>query len=135
MKHPPLQAVIFDFDGTLADSYAAITASVNHVRAVHDLPPLEESQVRRSVGRGPEVLIGETVPGAHIPTAVRLYKAHHPSVMEAGTRLLPGVADTLAALQRAGLRLCVCSNKPLPFTRRLLAYLQLASFIDTVIGP
>jgi phosphoglycolate phosphatase-like HAD superfamily hydrolase len=25
------QAVIFDFDGTLADSYAAITANVNHV--------------------------------------------------------------------------------------------------------
>ena len=25
-------AVLFDFDGTLADSYAAIAASVNHVR-------------------------------------------------------------------------------------------------------
>jgi phosphoglycolate phosphatase len=34
------RAVIFDFDGTLADSYGAITASVNHVRAANALPPL-----------------------------------------------------------------------------------------------
>ena len=30
-----LRAVLFDFDGTLADSYPAITASVNHVRGLH----------------------------------------------------------------------------------------------------
>ena len=34
--------VLFDFDGTLADSYPAITASVNHVRAFHGLEPLPE---------------------------------------------------------------------------------------------
>src|SRR5262249_42020251 len=37
------RAVIFDFDGTLADSYAAITASVNHVRASYGLPQLAQS--------------------------------------------------------------------------------------------
>src|SRR5207247_1787995 len=46
------RAVLFDFDGTLADSYAAIAASVNHVRAAHSLPPLLEAEVRPHIGRG-----------------------------------------------------------------------------------
>jgi len=129
------QAAIFDFDGTLADSYPAITASVNHVRAAHHLPPLEEAEVRRHVGRGPEYLIRHTVPGANVPEAVARYKAHHPSVMRSGTRLYPGVAQTLATLHAGGLRLAVCSNKPRAFTRELLAFLSLAELIDVIVGP
>jgi phosphoglycolate phosphatase len=130
-----LQAIIFDFDGTLADSYAGITASVNHVRAVYNLAPLDESVVRRFVGRGPAALIRDTVPGADVRTAVDLYKAHHPSVMLTGTRLLPGVASTLDTLHESGLCLAVCSNKPRLFTQQLLDYLKLAEFIKVVIGP
>src|SRR5262249_20155765 len=135
MRPETVRAVIFDFDGTLADSYAAITASVNHVRAAYQLPPLEEAVVRRSVGPGPEALMRDTVPGADVDAAVRLYRAHHPSVMLSGTHLLPGVVQTLKALRQAGLALAVCSNKPRPFTQRLLEYLQLASFFQVVIGP
>ena len=50
-------AVLFDFDGTLADSYAAIASSVNHVRLQRGLPPLTIAEVTRFVGRGPEYLL------------------------------------------------------------------------------
>jgi HAD superfamily hydrolase (TIGR01509 family) len=76
-----------------------------------------------------------TVPGADVETAMRQYRAHHPSVMRAGTRLLPGVAETLAALHAAGLRLAVCSNKPRPFTHALLDYLQIAPLFAITVGP
>jgi phosphoglycolate phosphatase len=127
--------VLFDFDGTLADSYPAITASVNHVRAAHALPPLAEAEVRPHVGRGPAYLLEHTVPGAAIDTDLARYRAHHPSVMRDGTRLLPGVADALAALKQAGLLLGVCSNKPVAFTRQLLAFLGLAALVNVVLGP
>jgi phosphoglycolate phosphatase len=130
-----LRAVVFDFDGTLADSYPAIAASVNHVRSRHSLPPLEEAIVRRHVGRGPEFLIRATVPGADLDAAVALYKAHHPSVMRDGTRLYPAVRSTMAVLHAAGLGLAVCSNKPREFTRQLLAFLGLAEQIAVVVGP
>ena len=60
---PPTRAVLFDFDGTLADSYAAITASVNHVRASFGFEALEETEVRRYVGRGPDLLMWTPCPG------------------------------------------------------------------------
>lgn len=130
-----LKAVLFDFDGTLGDSYAAIAASVNHVRAAHGLPPLDEAEVRRHVGRGPAYLLGHTVPGADLSVDWPRYRAHHPSVLESGTRLLPGAAEAIAALKARGLTVGVCSNKPRAFTQRLLDYLGLAGQIDLVLGP
>jgi phosphoglycolate phosphatase len=128
-----VRAVLFDFDGTLIDSYAAITASVNHVRAIHGLPPLPEEEVRRHVGRGPAYLLEHTVPGADMAADWPRYRAHHPSVMESGTRLLPGAAEVLAALRRDGRKVGVCSNKPRLFTVKLLAHLGLS--VDLVLGP
>src|SRR5216684_4776747 len=110
------RAIVFDLDGTLVDSYAAITASVNHVRAIHNLPPLSESEVRRHVGRGPVHLLRHTVPDIDLDADLARYKTHHPSVLRSGTHLLPGVAETLGALRDAGHRLAVCSNKLKPFT-------------------
>ena len=131
----PLKAVIFDFDGTLVDSYQAITASVNHVRAAHNLPPLSEPEVRRCVGRGPAYLLQHTVPGTELDKDMARYRAHHPSVLRSGTHLLPGVSETLGILKKSGFRLGVCSNKPRDFTRELLHVLGLAPLIEVVIGP
>jgi phosphoglycolate phosphatase len=130
-----IQAVIFDFDGTLGDSYEAITASVNYVRGLHHLPPLSIGQVRHHVGRGPEFLMKETVERGDVSANVAQYKAHHPGVMYSGTRLYPGVADALAKMHTKGYRLAVCSNKPVAFTRDLLAYLKVAPYFTLVLGP
>src|SRR5690349_12109362 len=129
------RAVLFDFDGTLADSYPAITASVNHVRARHGLPPLSEPEVRRHVGRGGSYLLEHTVPAGSLEANSAAYRAHHPSVLRSGTRLLPGAAEALNALQQRGLLLGVCSNKPVDFTRELVAYLGIASCLNVVVGP
>ena len=75
----PYDAVCFDFDGTLADSYEAITASVNHVRACHGLPPLGEPEVRRHVGRGMPYLLEHTVPGFDLDADSARYRQHHPA--------------------------------------------------------
>ncbi len=129
------QAVLFDFDGTLGDSYPAITASVNHVRARHGLPPLSEVEVRRHVGRGAGYLLKHTVPAGTPEANAAIYRNHHPSVLRSGTRLMPGAAESLRSLHQRGLRLGVCSNKPVHFTRELLAYLGVASYLDVVLGP
>lgn len=130
-----LRAVLFDFDGTLADSYPAITASVNHVRASHGLPPLGVDEVRPHVGRGPDLLMDSTVGRGSLGRNVSLYRAHHPSVMREGTKLLPGVGEALRKLHERHLKLAVCSNKPVKFTRELLDWLGVADLFTVVLGP
>jgi phosphoglycolate phosphatase len=130
-----IRAVLFDFDGTLADSYTAITASVNHVRSLHGLPPLPLDEVKKYVGRGAETLMERVVPHGDVAADVAAYREHHPSVLRSGTRLFPGVAETLRTLHGRGVRLVVCSNKPVAFTRELLDFLKLAPLIEVALGP
>jgi phosphoglycolate phosphatase len=131
----PVRAVCFDFDGTLADSYAAITASVNHVRAAHRLPPLTEAEVKPHVGLGPANLLTATVPGVELPADELRYRAHHVGVLRSHTHLLPGALDAVRAVRHSGRHTAVCSNKPRNFTRELLDYLGLAPHLDALFGP
>ena len=135
MSKPAICAVLFDFDGTLADSFAAIAASTNAVRGHFSLPPLEESFVRRFVGYGLPHLMAELVPGADPADAVRLYREHHASVAVPLTRLMPGVSETLPELIRRGFTLAVCSNKAVHFTRQLVDALGYGSVMREVLGP
>ncbi len=129
------RAVLFDFDGTLVDSYGAITASVNHVRSLHGLAALGESEVRRHVGRGMLHLLQHTVPGFDLEVDAARYREHHPSVLRSGTRLLPGAAEVLETFHSHRTKLAVCSNKPNAFTRELVAILGLSEFFTAVLGP
>ena len=131
----PTRAVLFDFDGTLADSFAAITSSTNHVRGVYGLPPLAEAEVRRHVGYGLDELLRTLVPSAPVTDAVAEYRRHHAGAMLAGTHLFAGVADTLAELNRRGYKLAVCSNKRVEFTRALVAGLGVGHLFAEVLGP
>jgi phosphoglycolate phosphatase len=130
-----IRAALFDFDGTLADSFAAITASTNHVREHFGLPALGEPEIRSRVGHGLAHLMSVMVPDAPVEEAVALYRAHHETVMFALTRPMPGVASTIPELARRGYRLGVCSNKRVEFTRRLVEALGFVPHISTVLGP
>jgi phosphoglycolate phosphatase len=130
-----MKAALFDFDGTLADSFAAITASTNHVRAAHGLPPLPEAEVRAYVGHGLDHLMRTLVPNTPTPEAVAAYREHHQNTMLAGTRLMAGVADTVRELARRGYRMAVCSNKRVEFTRQLVGALGLGPYFAAVLGP
>jgi phosphoglycolate phosphatase len=134
MTSPP-KAILFDFDGTLADSYPAIAASVNHVRAAHGFPPLSVEEVKRHVGRALPYLLQHTVPGTNLETDAALYRAHHASVFAQGTHLLPEVGETLATLHARTIPLAVCSNKPVQFSRILVKQLGIGGFLTEVLGP
>ena len=128
-------AVLFDFDGTLADSYAAIACSVNHVRSQRGLPALSVAEVNRFVGRGADYLLLHTVPGSNLEDNLACYRAHHPTVMRELTQFLPGALALLKALHQHGKKIGLCSNKPRHFSQQLLEYLKVSALFDVVLGP
>ncbi len=135
---PPLagvRGVVFDLDGTLVDSYAAIAASVNAARARFGLDPLGEPDVRRRVGRGLESLMSDVVGPADAAEGVRIFRAHYATVFAEGTAALPGAIETVGALHERGYRLSVASNKIARFGRPILERLGMARFLSAVEGP
>lgn len=54
----PLQAVLFDLDGTLVDSAPDLAGAANDLRAEHGLPPLDYGVLRPLVGSGARGMVG-----------------------------------------------------------------------------
>jgi HAD superfamily hydrolase (TIGR01509 family) len=130
------RSLLFDFDGTLADSFAGITASTNHARQVFGLPALSEAVVRSYVGHGLAHLMSELVPTAPtVDQAVTTYRTHHETVAIPMTKLFPGVVETITWLFQRGHHLGVCSNKSVTFTKKLVAHLFPAGEFNVVLGP
>ncbi|MFT3992160.1 MAG: HAD-IA family hydrolase [Luteolibacter sp.] len=112
--------LIFDLDGTLVDSLPGIAHSLNLALAGHGLPQHDSAAVRRFIGNGSRVLIQRAVPAGSpeslIDEVEQVFKKDYDQTWPEGTIPYPGIREMLAALQKAGHRLAVLSNKPHPFT-------------------
>jgi phosphoglycolate phosphatase len=120
----PFQALIFDLDGTLADSLADIADAMNGALAARGLPTHPLDAFRTMVGEGAEVLAQRALPpGASLPvkTLVDEYRSHYERQAHSRSHAYPGVEAMLAALVERRVKLAVLSNKRDDFTKDLVA--------------
>lgn len=111
-----IHAIMFDLDGTLADTLGDIHAIGNRVLARFDRPPIPRDRYRYLAGQGARQLVidalgvGEADPRVDQGVAVfrELQMVHGMDL----TTPYPGVAEMLDALRSRGLKLAVLSNKP-----------------------
>ena len=129
-----LQAVAFDFDGTLADTREAIVATVAQTLSSLSVAPLPPEQVVARMGLPlAEVFVAAGVPAAGLHDAVQLYRRRFP---ENCTRvaLFPGVLQGLQALAAAGVPLGIVSSRGRGSLLPLLSQLKIERFFCEVLG-
>ena len=134
-------ALIFDLDGTLADTSPDLLGATNAVLTARGRPRLDLDHLRHMVGFGAMALItqameasGAPVTREEIPPLIEIFLDHYRGHIADGTRLFPQVAETLAALKADGARLGVLTNKPQELTDLLLPRLGLETLFSTVYG-
>jgi phosphoglycolate phosphatase len=111
--------VIFDLDGTLADTLDDITASMNFALRAVDSPPRGRDEVRPMIGEGLRVLVSRAASSDDpqlIDRILPIYRTHYRAHALDRTRLYDGIAGALDALAACGCPLAVLSNKPHDFT-------------------
>jgi len=133
----PIRAVLFDLDGTLADTAGEIALALGHAFAGLGLPALPEAEVRALIGRGVVSLVeralerlGATV---DVGSAVARFETAYEDTVATSATLYPSVEDALERLAAAGLPLGVVTNKPRAFTLRLLDRLAVADRFAAVV--
>ncbi|HEY6051090.1 MAG TPA: HAD family hydrolase [Thermoanaerobaculia bacterium] len=127
--------VVFDLDGTLVDGYAAILDALGFaMRRMGFLPPTL-GEVRRMVGEGLDRLLERAVGPARAAEGVRLFRERYPEIAVEMTELMPDVPEVLDALEAAGWRMIVTSNKPAMFSKMILEAKGIAGFFQSVEGP
>jgi phosphoglycolate phosphatase len=129
--------VLFDLDGTLADTLADLAHATNHALAELGCPTHPVDTYRCMVGDGAYNLCLRALPAdrQHLADdAMRLMRAHYEAHCFDETRLYPGITELVAALHRRGLKLAVLSNKPDVFTKRMIERYFCPSPFDVVRG-
>ena len=133
-----IRTVLFDLDGTLADTAPDLAAALNSVLVEQGLAPLPFEQIRPVVSHGGIALIelGFGVsPGdkQFDELRQRLLQIYRDNIA-VETRLFDGMAELLATLEQRGLNWGVVTNKPAWLTVPLMQQLGLAERAATIVS-
>ncbi|MCK4412377.1 MAG: HAD-IA family hydrolase [Candidatus Eisenbacteria sp.] len=146
--------VLFDFDGTLVDTFDDIVEGVQRMREQSGGPRLSTAAIRRHVGWGAGNLVGQCHPrlddlrpdrlppdgeplpldAAEIESALQSFRQFYDQIFLEHSRPYDGIPELLGALARDGFDLAVVSNKPERFVRQMLAGLGLIDPLRVVLG-
>jgi phosphoglycolate phosphatase len=127
--------IVFDLDGTLADTLPDLTAAANFACRRLGLPQHSPEAVRGMIGGGERKLIERMVGPDHqdrVEECLELYLDHYTRHNGELTRLYPGVPETLALM--SGKKLAVLSNKLQRLTRQTLEAIDIARFFAAIRG-
>nr|WP_282452834.1 phosphoglycolate phosphatase [Lysobacter sp. CAU 1642] len=130
-------AVLFDFDGTLADTAADLCAAANALRVEEGLAPLPLAQFRPWVSRGGKAMLDiafahrdEAFRGALLPAFLARYEAD----CARHTRLFDGMEALLRALEAQGTPWGIVTNKPIHLARPVVEALGLSQRCAVLLG-
>jgi len=130
-----VKAVMFDLDGTIADSFQDIANSVNYVLEKLGKPPRSLEEVRNTVGHGLRVTLEKSLGGGdagYLDNAMKMFRSHYWDHCVDNTALCPGVVSCLEQLK--SYRKAVVTNKRKAYATRILSALGALEYFDEVFG-
>lgn len=129
--------VLFDLDGTLLDSAPDMLATVNRMRAARGQGPMTLEALRPHVSKGSRAMsaaafpeLAGDVPGEMIREFLDIYEG----VLGQHSLLFDGVAELLDAIEAAGSRWGIVTNKPEYLARQILPGLGWETRCAILIG-
>jgi phosphoglycolate phosphatase len=137
-----MKTVIFDLDGTLADTSADLIAAANESFGAlgHGalLDPVADKLTAFHGGRAMLRLGFSRLDGGfgedEIDRAFPGFLDHYRENIDRHTRLYPGAADAVSALSSAGYRVGICTNKPEGLAETLMQRLGVRHLFGSLIG-
>jgi len=130
--------VIFDLDGVLVDSRAAIGGCINHALAAIGRPTRPEHELHAYIGAPLAHAFGELLALApeapEVAAMMAAYRERYAAASLTDTTVEPGIPEALETLAREH-RLAVATSKPTAFAEPLLYWLALREHFEVVAGP
>jgi phosphoglycolate phosphatase len=147
----PIEAVLFDLDGTLIDSVPDLAAAIDVMLQSLSKEPAGESKVNRWVGNGAAALVkraladsddGDVLHQSQFKeesedkqylSAYAVFEFAYAQRLTTATGLYDGVLSVLSTLATANIKLGLITNKPRQFTIPLLKALNIGHYFSDVL--
>lgn len=136
-----MRTVVFDLDGTLADTSADLLAAANacftmqgHGAVLDARDTLTAFHGGRAMLRAGYDRLGISFTEDDISREYPRLLAAYAEGIDTHTRLYPGAVAAVEALRRAGYATAICTNKPEALADRLLQVLGVRSLFAALIG-
>jgi 2-phosphoglycolate phosphatase len=132
------QAILFDLDGTLADTAPDLAQALNKLRLERGLEPAPYESLRPYASAGARGLIGaglDLTPEAAEYEALRVaFLNNYEAAIAVHSRLFDGVPELLAQLDHSGIAWGIVTNKAMRFTDPLVPLIGLGHAACVVSG-
>lgn len=135
-----IKLAIFDLDGTLVNTIADLGESVSHALKTLGLPIRTTEEYTRFVGNGTLKLIERSLPDEYkndndmITKAHSLFSDYYSRHYADCSVVYDGIPEALGELKKSGISLCVLTNKPDRFAKRIISELFGDGVFDKVLG-
>lgn len=133
-----IKAILFDLDGTFADTAPDLAAALNHTRATRNLPPLPLEVLRPQASHGSRGLLKvgfDIEPEATDFNVLRdIFLDYYARNICIHTKLFAGTADLIDALEQRNIKWGIVTNKPHRYTVPLMQALGYAARADCLIS-
>lgn len=131
----PIDLLLFDLDGTLADTKADLATAVNLTLRDFGLPQHPPERIYTFVGDGVRMLLArafESKGAKAFEAALTVFREHYMDHLLDETRLYPGVEKVLAHFSEK--KKGVVTNKPIEYTLKLMDGLGASDRFDVILG-
>lgn len=136
-----MRTVVFDLDGTLADTSADLLAAANacfvalgHGALLDAGDSLTAFHGGRAMLRLGFTRLGMAFTEEDISREYPRLLAHYAENIDTHTRLYPGAAEAVTALRAAGYATAICTNKPEGLAETLVRRLGVRDLFGSLIG-
>lgn len=133
--------LVFDLDGTLAETAPDIMGTLNVLLEGEGLAALPLEKARELVGAGARALIergfrasGRPLPSEKLDELFAAFLPHYLGRVAEASFLFPGVEAALDRLSAKGYALAICTNKPEPHSLALVEALGVKNRFRAIVG-